>query len=134
MSRLKAIMVANAISCAGFGALFLAIPDQVAMFLGAPPAPTLLITVLGAGLAINAIHLIYTATGPLDSRASVTYFSSGDFLWVAATLLLVLSKTWVNSPAGVAASLAVACMVGAFGFCQWRLRPSPADPKTRNAA
>jgi hypothetical protein len=124
MSRLKAILAANAVSCVGFGVLFLAAPGPVTAFLGQPPAPILLVTILGAGLIVNGLHLIYVATGPRRSRAAVTYFSTGDFLWVAGTLALVLTGTWVNSPAGIAAALAVACAVGGFGLAQWRLRPT----------
>jgi hypothetical protein len=123
MSRLKAILAANAVSCVGFGVLFLTAPGDVAAFLGHPPAPTLLMTLLGAGLVLNGIHLIYVATGSRQSRMAVTYFSTGDFLWVGGTLALVLSGIWINSPAGMAAALVVACAVGAFGLIQWRLRP-----------
>jgi hypothetical protein len=122
MPALKAIMSANALSCLVFGTLFLAMPRGVADFLGSPPAPALILTVLGAGLLLNGAHLVYAATRPAPARWVVAYFSVGDFLWVAGTLALVLTDTWITSSAGIAAALAVALGVGTFGFLQWRQR------------
>lgn len=120
MSRLKAIMGANAASCLGFGALFVIAPAPVAAFLGSPPAPTWVVAVLGAGLLLNALHLVYAATRPAPSRSAVMYFSAGDFLWVAGTLVLILTGTWITTPGGIAAAIAVALVVAAFGLLQLR--------------
>lgn len=123
MSGLKATMGANALSCAVFGLLFVLAPAPVASFLGWPPAPTLVIAGVGAALLVNALHLVYVARRSTPSRWAVVYFSVGDGLWVAATLALILTGTWITAPAGIGAALAVAGAVGTFGALQWRHRP-----------
>jgi hypothetical protein len=106
-----------------FGVLFLLAPGAVAGFLGQPPAPATLIAVLGALLVLHGGHLAYVATRPDPRHWVVAYFSFGDALWVAATLALVLSGTWITAPAGILVALATALVVGLFGVMQWQLRP-----------
>ncbi|MAT65633.1 MAG: hypothetical protein CMN57_08310 [Gammaproteobacteria bacterium] len=118
MPSLRAILRINATSCLLFGALFVAMPNTVAGFLGAPPAPGSVILVLGVLLVFNGIHLLYVSRAPRPSRAWVGYFSGGDFVWVLGTLLLVGSGLWINAPAGILAALVVAVAVGAMGWMQ----------------
>lgn len=118
MPSLTAILRINATSCLLFGALFAAMPNAVAGFLGAPSAPVNVILVLGILLVFNGIHLLYVSRAPRPSRAWVGYFSAGDFVWVLGTLLLVTTGLWVNTPAGILAALLVAAMVGAMGWVQ----------------
>jgi hypothetical protein len=124
MSHLHIVLAANAVSCAVFGGLFVVAPSPVAAFLGQPPAPAALIVAIGAVLLLNAVHLGYVATTARPSHWAVTYFSIGDGLWVVATLVLIVSGTWITAPGGIVAALAVALGVGAFGTLQWRLRPT----------
>lgn len=120
MSQLMATLGANALSCFIFGVLFVLAPASVASFLGSPPAPRLVILVLGAALLLHAIHLGWVARNPKPSRWTVMYFSAGDLLWVAATLALILTETWITSTGGMAAAVAVALVVGLLGYLQWR--------------
>jgi len=118
MISLTAILRMNAASCIGFGGLFLAIPGAVAAFLGAPPAPEILIQVLGGLLVLNGVHLLHTSYRAVPPGLLVLYFSLGDFLWVLATAVLIASGTWITSQAGIAAAVVVAASVGALGMAQ----------------
>ena len=70
---LKAVLILNALSCAIFGALFFLKSEEVANFIGTPPA--LFVQVLGAGLFINAILLIFTGlqSSPKRKRCPVLF-------------------------------------------------------------
>jgi hypothetical protein len=119
------VLRANAASCLAFGALFLALPGPVAGFLGSPPV--WLVAVLGAVLLLNGAHLLWAATrGP--GRVELLYFALGDAAWVAGTLALIASGTWIKTGAGIAAALAVAAPVGIFAVLQWRAAGRQAMP------
>ncbi|NBC96888.1 MAG: hypothetical protein GVY27_11100 [Deinococcus-Thermus bacterium] len=114
---LTTILRVNAVSCLGFGGLFLAVPGRVSAFLGA--TPVWLIVALGLGLLANAAHLQWAARRqPRDWE--VRYFSLGDAAWVALTLAVLAAGAWVTSPAGQSAAAAVAVGVGALGALQWQ--------------
>jgi cytochrome bd-type quinol oxidase subunit 2 len=111
------VLYANGSSCLLFGALFLAWPAGVARFLGNPPV--WLIAVLGAGLILNGLHLVWAARrGP--GRKELLHFTLGDGAWVAATLLLIASGLWITTTPGILAALACALPVGTFGVLQAR--------------
>jgi len=121
---LATILRLNALSCLGFGALFLAAPGAVAQALGTPPV--WLVAALGAGLLGNALLLwLSVRGGRAPRRAEVLFFSLGDAGWVMATLALILGGVWIVTPGGRIAALAVAAMVGALGLAQWRRLPGP---------
>lgn len=121
---LATVLRLNALSCLGFGVLFLAAPGPVATGLGTPP--TWLIVALGAGLVGNAALLWLSARGGrAPRRAEVLFFCAGDAAWVVATLALVLAGVWIVTPGGRIAALVVAIMVGALGLAQWRRLPDP---------
>lgn len=109
------VLYANGSSCLLFGALFLALPGGVSGFLGSPP--TWLIEVLGAGLILNGLHLVWAARrGP--RRRELLYFTTGDGAWVAGTLLLIVSGLWITTTPGILAAIACALPVGMFGVLQ----------------
>lgn len=118
MSRLKTILRLNAASCFGFGALFALAPASVAAFLSDAPAPVWLILALGLGLMANGAHLLLAASRAQLRAGEVLHFAIGDFLWVAATLILIVLGVWITTPVGMEAALAAALMVGAFGALQ----------------
>lgn len=118
MTSLKTILRLNAASCIAFAALFVMMPGAVAAFLGAPPAPEVVIRVLGALLALNGAHLLHAAARTQPPGALVLYFSMGDFLWVLVTAGLISAGLWINTLAGIAAAIAVAAAVGALGLAQ----------------
>lgn len=125
MDKLRTVLRLNAASCIGFGALFAAAPLSSAAFVGDGPA--WLFRVLGIGLIVNGALLIATSLRAHPGRLDVTLFALGDFIWVAATLVLAAVGLVITRPDGLLAALAVAAMVGSFGVLQWRLRPAPAS-------
>jgi len=129
MPALKTILRMNAASCLGFGALFMAAPGAVAAFLGAPPAPDMLILLLGAVLAVNGLHLLHTSLRSEPPRLLVLYFSLGDFLWVAISVALIAAKLWITTAAGIAAAIAVALAVGGMGLAQMHTSARPAPQR-----
>lgn len=118
---LKLVMLLNALSCAVFGAIFVGLGAAVAQFLGDPPV--WLIRAIGAGLILNAAHLVIEARKAVPPRNMVMYFATGDAIWVVATLGLILAGVYVTTPLGQAATVAVAAMVGGFGILQAQLAP-----------
>lgn len=129
MTALKTILRLNAASCIGFGALFVAAPTAAAAFLGAPPAPDMALWVLGALLIFNGLHLLHASLRANPPKALVLYFSAGDFLWVAGTVVLVAAGVWITTPAGIAAAAAVAAAVGGMGLAQVITLPGAAPQR-----
>jgi len=118
---LKSVLIINAFSCAIFGALFFFKSEDMANFIGTPPA--LFVQILGAGLFINALLLIYTSFQSAPKRADVLFFSIGDAAWVVFTVLLLIGNIWINNSEAIYWSLAVALFVGLCGFLQWIYAP-----------
>jgi hypothetical protein len=114
---LATLLRLNALSCVGFGALFLLAPGRVAAFLGAMP-PGLLVA-LGLALLANGIHLRAAAMRP-PRNWEIRWFSLGDAAWVALTLAVLAAGGWITTPAGQATAAAVAVGVGALGALQWQ--------------
>ena len=121
MTTLRTVLRLNAASCIGFGLLFLAMPSQLALFLSSQtPAPSLVLQLIGIVLLANGLHLIWTSIQPDPKKALILYFSLGDFLWVAGTLILLIAGLWVTSIAGIAAAIVVALAVGCLGVMQMK--------------
>ena len=118
---MKTILVANALSCMLFGAIFVINGPAAAAFLGNPPV--LLLQILGVGLLLNAAHLVLTARQKTPTRRTVLYFVFGDMLWVTATVLMLALGLFITTSAGVWTAIAVAAFVGACGLGQFRLAP-----------
>jgi len=119
---LKAVLILNALSCAIFGALFFLKTEEVANFIGTPPI--MFVQVLGAGLFINAILLIYTAYQSAPKRKEVLFFSLGDAAWVVFTAILIIGNIWIINTEAIYWSLAVALFVGLCGLLQWMFAPN----------
>lgn len=120
---LKPILLANAASCIGFGALLVLFPSRTTDFLGDPPV--WLVLALGLGLIANGANLIWVARKDRPRTREVLLFVAGDVGWVVATLGLVAFGVWITTPQGVWVSLAVAVWVGACGLGQFLYRPAP---------
>ncbi len=119
MLTLATILRANAVSCLVFGLIFIITPTAVALFLdNNKPAPDGLILVLGAGLIINGIHLLWVSTRQKIPKSLVIYFSTGDYLWLAFTLILMLTGTWITTLPGIVSTSIVSTLVGLFGLLQ----------------
>ncbi len=123
MLSLKPVMRANAISCVAFGVVFALQPTMVATFLGgASPAPKLYILILGILLILNGLHLLWASRDPLPQKKLILYFSIGDFIWVIASAVLMVSGVWITTTGGVLVASTVAVMVGLFGILQMTSR------------
>lgn len=121
MTRLRLVLMLNGASCVLFGLLFLFASSSVAAFLAVrTPAPAAIILVLGAGLLINGLALLFFARSKSPNRGAVRFFSLGDLLWVLATLVLIGTGTWIDRAPGILAALFVAVFVGTVGWLQWR--------------
>lgn len=116
---LKIAFRLNALSCIGFGAVFFFAPDAVAAFLGGL-APDIL-RWIGIGLWINGLHLALASLRQAMRRGEVIYFVLGDAAWVLGSLVLVLPGVGlIHNPWAIAATLAVALIVGTLGALQAR--------------
>ncbi len=119
MITLNHVMRANAVSCIVFGSIFLMRPSDINMFLSTDmQAPKRVLLLLGTGLIVNGLHLIWASLKPMPSKLLVLYFSIGDYIWVLASIILLLFGIWINTTAGVVTTLIVAAMVGIFGILQ----------------
>ena len=119
MFSLKNIMRLNATSCLFFGLILSLAPQKVAIFLShSNPAPNWLILSLGVILVFNGAHLIWSSFLNSPSRLLVLYFSVGDFIWVIASLSLVVLGLWVTTGFGIFTTLMIAILVGVFGLLQ----------------
>jgi hypothetical protein len=119
MVTLKDVLRANAVSCIGFGLLFVFIPSTVAGFLSTERlAPNTAILMLGIALIFNGLHLVWASLRPIPSEPMIIYFSVGDFLWVLATVLLIIFGVWITTPMGIIISLLISTVVGILGVLQ----------------
>lgn len=123
MLNLKNVMRANSISCLAFGGVFALQPSLVANFLGGTsPAPQLYILILGILLILNGLHLLWASRIPLPPKSLILYFSTGDYIWVIASVGLMVSGLWITTTGGLLVTSAVAVMVGLFGVLQMTSR------------
>jgi len=123
MISLSNVLKANAISCIGFGLTFLLFPELVGSFLSENnQAPSFVLTVLGIGLFINGLHLLWVSFKSLPSKFIVLYFSIGDYIWVFATSYLLIAGLWITTPLGIAITILVSAVVGTFGLLQMTKR------------
>lgn len=116
---LKTVLLLNALSCALFGIIFVAMPIAASNFIGNPPI--LLLQILGAGLVVNAVLLVVTALKKDPSRIKIITFAIGDGIWVLTTAILLLAGLWITTPQGILWSIGVAIFVGLCGLAQFRL-------------
>ena len=116
MKTLQNVMQLNAISCLGFAALFIFAPSLVSSFLG--EVPTIAVQIIGGGLLLNAIHLVFASQRSNISLQTVIYFAAGDILWFMATLFVLASGAFITTSAGIYAALAVAIVVATIGLAQ----------------
>ncbi len=123
---LKPILIANAASCLGFGALFLLEAGATATTLGS--VPVIVLQVLGAGLLVNGLHLLWAARQDQPSHLLVLYFVAGDAAWVLATLVLLASGIWITTTLGTILALSVAAFVAVCGLGQIRYAPMATAP------
>lgn len=118
---LKQVLRANAASCMFFGALFAFAGPATANLVGTPPV--LLLQLLGVGLMVNAVMLVWTSLRAQPDRLSILAFVLGDAIWVVATAALLITGLWITTASGVIWAAGTAAFVGACGALQWKLAP-----------
>ena len=118
---LNFVLIANALSCALFGGIFVFWSSQTSLFIGNPPP--LLIIALGLVLLINAVLLVLTALNKTPARSHILLFVFGDAAWVMFTFMLLISNVWITTEAGIVSSILVALFVGICAILQWMYAP-----------
>ncbi|WP_154223153.1 hypothetical protein [Marinicella rhabdoformis] len=121
MNQINLILKLNALSCLLFGALFVFIPETIIAFLADNNhMPKLVLVALGVVLNLWGMLLIWLSNREPVPNVLLLIVAMGDFLWVAATVVLLLIQVWVNSSNGIAAAGLVAMLVGWFGLQQFQ--------------
>lgn len=116
MANLRILLLLNAASCLGFGLLFSLGAGPVATFLGAFPATYLWL--LGLGLILNGMLLVWTASRAAPPAFAVLFFSLGDLFWVLMSVALWAGGWGVTHGPAQAAMLIVALGVLCLGIGQ----------------
>ncbi len=102
-----------------FGALFVFIPDSIIPFLSqVDPMPKMVLLVLGVGLNLYGLYLLWLGSKAKVPHREALLIAMGDFIWVLATVVLIVMKTWITSINGMTAAGLVAILVGWFGWLQ----------------
>ena len=113
------IMRTNALSCILFGLVFLIATEEVIVFLSTNnQMPILILQSLAIVLIINGLNLIYEARKVKPLKLWVLYFSMGDFIWVLASILLLMNEMWITTKNGIIITITISIMVGIFGLLQ----------------
>ena len=118
VKTLPTILRLNAASCLLFGLLFAFAPEWTSTLIG-NSAP-LVLRVVGLGLILNGVHLLFAARRAKMLCPELLYFVLGDFAWVIGTVVLLILGVGVTTAVGVAAAILVGMMVGSLGFMQFR--------------
>lgn len=115
---LRLVLWLNSLSCLAFGACFAAFPRVVNVYVGGTDRQHLLIALVGAGLIFNGLHLFWASLRRNLRRMEIIWFSLGDFLWVLASVILLLFGILVTTPGGVVMAAIVSFLVFSFGVLQ----------------
>jgi len=113
---LKITMMLNSASCIIFGVLFVLGGGAVNTFIGNSFA--WLTPLVGAVLIFNGCHLLFASKRESPICLEVLYFILGDFVWVVASVILIVLGIVVTTSHGTVAALLIAAMVGLFGILQ----------------
>lgn len=130
LSRIQIILKLNALSCLLFGALFVFIPESIIAFLSdttlnkSDQMPQVVMVALGVILNLWGMLLIWVSNRSPVPKMMLLLAALGDFLWVAATVIVLLMQMWVTSSNGMAVAGLVAMLVGWFGWQQFQFYKS----------
>jgi len=116
MDGVRFVLRLNVATCAGFGLLFLLAPHSVSNFLGS--FPILALQVLGAGLLLHSLHLLFASLRKNIIPLEIYYFSAGDILWFLGSLLLLVGTGFVSTIIGVVFTIIVGVLVAGIGLAQ----------------
>ncbi len=119
MLNINLVLKLNALNCFAFGTLFVLLPDTVALFFSeSNPAPKVLLLLLGVGLNLYGLFLLWLASKEPVPVRHLLPVAIGDFLWVLGTAVLIVMQLWIESSNGITAAGMVALLVGWFGWMQ----------------
>jgi len=121
LSPLRTVLRLNSFSCLVFGACFAAFPRSVNIYLAGTDRQHSVIAVLGYLLILNGMHLLLASFRRNIQRFEVVWFSLGDWIWVLATLILLLLNVLLTTLWGIVTSLTVSFLVFSFGLLQLSL-------------
>ena len=119
MATLTAVLRLNALSCIGFGAMFVTLPEMIGTFLGQMPPNALLL--IGVALLGNGAQRTLASLRSLPLKPEIRGFSLGDLAWWIGSLALISTGTWITTPSGVMAAFGVALVVAGFAVALFRL-------------
>ncbi len=119
MTDINTILKLNGLNCLLFGSLFVFIPDSIIPFLSLDnPIPKWVLLSLGVGLNLYGLYLLWLGAKHKVPHRYVLFVAFGDFMWVLATVVLIVMKTWITTINGMTAAGLVAILVGWFGWLQ----------------
>ena len=115
---LRRVLQGNAVFSTASGLLFLFGGEAVARFLGLPDAASIMM-VMSVGLFLWAGLTLWVATQATPHRLQVFLIIEGDLLWVAASIILLLTGWLPLSTAGMWGVAFVADIVALFAILQY---------------
>lgn len=115
---LRTALGSNAVFSSASGLLMITVPSRVAAWLGLETAPPWLLPLLGVGLIGFAADLTHQATRSRMASWRALYASMGDFLWVVASIILLIFWHTIFSITGMGLIIGVALVVGGLGCWQ----------------
>ncbi|MEO0725783.1 MAG: hypothetical protein AAFZ63_14675 [Bacteroidota bacterium] len=118
---LRRAILANAAFSTFCGLALTAVPAWIAQHMGI--STPLILRLIGIGLLIFVVSLVYTATRPEISRQQVQVIIAQDLLWVMGSIVLLIIRPFGLSTVGLWAVDVVAIMVAVFAYWQYRHLP-----------
>lgn len=119
MSSSKILYIAlraNAVFSLINGLILTLFPFQVALWIGY--SSPLLYQIIGVGLVLFGLHLIFLSCKKNMPKLEVYLVSFGDFAWVLATAVLLLLKANLFSQSGIYILTGIGLVVLIFGLLQ----------------
>ena len=116
MDGVRFVLRLNVATCAGFGLLFLLATHSVSNLLGS--FPILALQILGVGLLLHSLHLLFASLRKKVILFEVYYFSAGDILWFLGSLLILVGTGFVSTIYGAVVTILVGTLVAGIGLAQ----------------
>ncbi len=121
MSNVQIILKLNGLNCILFGMLFVMMPEPILTFLSSTdPMPKAVLLAIGVVLNLNGLFLMWLGSRPQPHPVLVKLVALGDFIWVLASVVLLVMQRWITESNGVAVTGLLAILVGWLGWQQWR--------------
>jgi len=118
--NLSRILLANGVFCSTSGLIFTLAANPLAGFLNTVP---LVITILGMGLLLYGMFIMYMSTRPVITRGFTLFAVVADSAWVLLSVLLLILPIFNFAADAKWAIGIVAVVVDVFAtlqFMEWR--------------